>query len=80
MATFKLEVRKQFGKFQHRVWPSGQAAPEFTGDEGSLSEMMTEVDKALDEAQVGKGDTVVFHNVGWDTRGKVMQAVRTAVY
>ena len=80
MATFKLEIRKQYAKFQHRVWPSGQTPPEFSGDDQTLGEMMGHVEASLDEAQVGKGDTVVFRNVGWDTRAEVMEAVRTAVY
>lgn len=80
MATFKLEIRKQYGKFQARVWPSGQRAPEFVGDDGTLGEMMERVQALLDDAGVAKGDTVVFRNVGWDTRAEVMEAVRTAVY
>lgn len=80
MATFKLEIQKQYGKFQHRVWPSGQAPAEFSGDDGTLRETMEHVEASLDAAQVAKGDTVIFRGVGWDSRREVMEAVRTAVY
>ncbi len=80
MATFKLEVRKQFGKLQHRLWSADKTSPDFDGPTGDLAGLLEAVHKSLEGAGVTKNDTVIFRQVGYSNREELRFAVRTAKY
>ncbi len=80
MATYKLEIIKQFGKIQHRLFPSSGSAPDFTTPVGDVHGLLDVVTKSLDDVGVTKADTVVFRQIGYDNRDDLREAVRTATY
>lgn len=80
MATYKLEIKKEFGQLHLRMFASSEPAPAYVGPVKDLNGLLDAVNKTLDEQQVGKADTVVFRQIGYSDRGDLREAVRTATY
>ena len=80
MATYKLEINKQFGQLQHRLFPSADAQPPFAKPVSDLNGLVEAVTASLDDVGVTKADTVVFRQIGYDNRDDLRHAVRTATY
>lgn len=80
MATFKLDIKKEFGQLHHRVYGSSDPAPEYNGPIKDMKGLLETVFKALDERRVAPSDTVVFRQIGYDSREDLREAVRTAPY
>jgi len=78
MATFKLEVKKEFGQFHHRVFAAAETRAPFVGPQHDLLGLLEAVDGSL--AGLGANDTVVFRGVGYDHRPELREAVRIARY
>lgn len=80
MAQFKLEVRKQFGMFQHRVFKTGDSAPDFAGNDKSIKDMLTTVQGALKGAGVKPADEIVFRTVAYTDHDALLHFLRDAPY
>jgi hypothetical protein len=80
VGAYKLDVRKQYGQFQHRVYAQGSAAPEHQGGAGNVKEMISAVEAALDGSATGKGDLIIFRNISYEDRSDLMLAIRDAPY
>lgn len=80
MATYKLEVKKEFGQLHHRLFDSGSAEAKFDGPIKDLKGLLDAVASSLDNASVSKTDTVIFRQIGYSNRKELHEAVRTATY
>ena len=80
MAAFKLDIQKQYGVFQQRVYAQGAAAPEHAGDARSVKDMVSSVKTALGGAGVNTDDTVIFRNIAYEDQDALLLAVRDAPY
>jgi hypothetical protein len=77
---FKLEVRKQFGMFQHRVFKTGDTATDFAGNDKSVKDMLATVQGALKVAGVKPGDEIVFRTVAYGDHDVLYSFLRDAPY
>lgn len=80
MANYVLEVRKQYGTFQNRVFAKGQAAPEFAGNDTSPTDMVASVKDGFKSAGVAADDTIYFRNIAYENHGDLLYVVRDAPY
>ena len=80
MAAYKLDIQKQYGVFQQRIYAQGAAPPEHAGDARSVKDMVTSVKTGLGGAGVGAGDTIIFRNIAYEDQAALLLAVRDAPY
>lgn len=80
MATYKLEIKKEFGQLHLRMYASADLAPTFAGPVKDLIGLIEAVNSSLDERKVTSADTVVFRQIGYNDRTDLRDAVRTATY
>ncbi|TNF31244.1 MAG: hypothetical protein EP329_12625 [Deltaproteobacteria bacterium] len=80
MATYKLEIKKEFGQLHLRLFPSSEPAPAYIGPVKDLRGLLEAVGKSLDDQHVGTADTVIFRQIGYSDRTDLSEAVRTATY
>jgi len=80
MATFKLDIVKQYGQLLHRLYPSTDKAPDYAVPVKDVNALIEAVAKTLDGAKVAKADTVIFRQIGYEDRQELREAVRTATY
>lgn len=80
MATFKLDIRKQYGQFNRRIYAQGAAAPEFEGVFGSIQEVLASLDQAFEGAGMAKGDGVIFRNIEYSEQSELRGVVLHAPY
>jgi hypothetical protein len=75
MATFKLEVQKEFGRFQHRLSPHGASA-DWSQPVGDRDALIADVARSLDSVAFAQGDTVIFRSVAYDNPTELTNTVR----
>lgn len=80
MATFKLDIRQQYGKLGRRVYAQGAAAPDYAGASGSIQELMRSLDDDLKAAGAGPNDPVLFRNIEYADRQELKSVVLHAPY
>jgi len=80
VANYVLEVRKQFGTFQNRVYAKGQAAPDYAGNDKTPQTMVASVKESLEGAGVGRDDAVYFRNIAYENLDDLLFVVRDAPY
>lgn len=80
MATYKLEIKKEFGQLHLRMYASADASPAFGGPVKDLNSLIEAVNSSLDERKVTGADTVIFRQIGYTDRTDLREAVRTATY
>ena len=80
MAAYKLDIRKQYGQFQQRVYSQGGSAPDHSGGARTIKEMVTNVKQALGDAGVSPDDTVIFRNISYENHDDLLLAIRDAPY
>ncbi len=80
MPAYKLDIRKQYGQFQQRVYAQGVSAPDHGGGARTVKEMVTNVQTALGDAGVSPEDTVIFRNISYEDRDTLLLAIRDAPY
>lgn len=82
MATYKLEIKKEFGQFHHRLTAPTDPVPSsvFVGPTGDLRGLLATVEQSLEARGVSAADAVVFRHVAYGTRRDLRAAVRSAVY
>ena len=80
MANYVLEIRKQFGAFQCRVYGQGQAAPDYAGSASTPQDMVVAVKESIDGAGVAVGDAIYFRNIAYENVDDLLLTVRDAPY
>ncbi|MCC6622878.1 MAG: hypothetical protein IT385_16585 [Deltaproteobacteria bacterium] len=80
MATYKLEVRKEFGKLQHRLWGVGDKPPGWSEPRLELRELLSDLDAALAAIHLKADDSVIFRQTGYADGRALREAVRTGTY
>ena len=80
VANYVLEIRKQFGSFQQRVFVKGQAAPDYAGADTTRQTMVASVKESLTDAGVGADDAVFFRNIAYENLDDLLLVVRDAPY
>jgi hypothetical protein len=75
MATFKLDIQKEFGRFQHRLAPHGGTS-EWSQPVGDREALVTDVAKSLASVAFQSGDTVIFRSVAYDNAAELTNTVR----
>lgn len=80
MGMYKLDIRRQYGKFEHRVYRQKSDAPDHEGDNSDVHQMITAVGASLDANGIGSQDTIVFRNIEYTSRDALLFAVREAPY
>ena len=80
MANYVLEVRKQYGSYQSRVFVKGQQAPDYAGNATALNEMVDAVKAGLEGAGIGADDAVYFRNIAYENLNDLLLVVRDAPY
>jgi len=80
LPAYKLDIRKQFGQFEHRVYKQGGATPDHAGGARTLKEMVSNARKSLDDAGVTPDDTIIFRNISYEDQEALLLAIRDAPY
>ena len=80
MATYKLEVQKEFGKLHHRVFPTGAAAPEWGPACDNKDALIEKVAKSLETVSFNDGDTVIFRNIAYASPDEITNTVRFSTF
>lgn len=78
MATFKLEVQKEFGRFQHRITPTTRdaAASDWSAPVGDRDALLADVGKSLGGIDFAGGDTVIFRSIAYANAAEVSNTVK----
>ena len=78
MATFKLEVQKEFGRFQHRVVSPkpGEAAAEWSAPVADREALLKDLERQLASVAFAEGDTVIFRSIAYDNAAELTNTVR----
>jgi hypothetical protein len=81
MATYKLEVQKEFGRFQHRIVPSGRAADaSWSPPVGDRDALLADLGKSLAEIDFASGDTVVFRSIAYSNPAELANTVKFSAF
>lgn len=80
MATYKLEVRKEFGKLQHRLWGVGDKPPAWSEPRLELKDLLADLDEAIAAVRLKSDDSVIFRQTGYADARALREAVRTGTY
>ena len=80
MGMYKLDIRKQYGKFEHRVYKQKSDAPDHAGGDSDVHQLVTAVGASLDATGVESKDTIVFRGIEYTNRDMLLFAVRDAPY
>jgi hypothetical protein len=81
MATYKCEIKKQFGKFSGHVWKATERAGEpVTKDQLALNVTVDLVLAGVSKAGFGDGDEVIFRDNAFATIGELRAALLRSPY
>lgn len=81
MATFKCEIKKQFGKFSGHVWnASGRPDKATCENEATVAAAADKVLTALGKSGFGEGDEVIFRDNAYPSIGELKAALLRAPY
>jgi len=78
MATFKLEVQKEFGRFQHRVVSPAVSdpTPDWSAPVADRDALIKDIGRNLEGVAFGDGDTVIFRSIAYDNAAELTNTIR----
>ena len=81
MATYKCEVKKQFGKFSGHVWAAAARPSKATCEnEATASSAADKIVSALGKSGFGEGDEVIFRDNAYPSLAELKAALVRAPY
>lgn len=81
MATFKCDIKKQFGKFSGHVWKASDRPGTAVCDGEATAQSTAElIIKAINKAGFGEGDEVIFRDNAYMSLGDLRVVLQRAPY
>jgi hypothetical protein len=80
VAVKKLEIKKQFGRFERRFYDIGKSAPKFRGEFPDIDSVWDDVVQSLPKAGISSANSVVFRGINYESEDDLRIAVRSAPY
>ena len=81
MATYKCDIKKQFGKFSGHVWSAATRPDKATCEnEATVVAAADKLLKALGKSGFGEGDEVIFRDNAYPSLAELKAALLRAPY
>ena len=81
MATFKCDIKQQFGKYQVWAWKASERQGDVLAADLSDAKVATEqILGALKKGGFGEGDEVIFRSVAYASLGELRGVLTRAPY
>ncbi len=80
MATYKLEIKKRFGKFYHSVYAAGAQPERETPESASIKEVLEKLKSGFLKDTFKDGDSVIFRGIAYEDVHQLVPIVRDADY
>ena len=76
MATYKLEIKRQYGKFFHAVFPATGQPPRDMPESASIKEVIEKIKKEFLATSLEDGDSIIFRGIAYDDPRSPFNGVR----